>query len=83
MSHRPLSYETRHPSYKRYAPCRAHAQSCERKTEANMHERMKNEFIRLNVRVGLAQRWSLRDLRTLTDRLSWAGHHHEAIYQDI
>lgn len=44
--------------YNRLTPCRTHARSCERKTEANTHERMKDEFIRLYVKVGLAQRWS-------------------------
>ncbi len=69
------------PEYKRYTPCRAHARSCERKTEANTHERMNNEFIRLYVRVGLAQGWSPEQIsgRLWIDSLGQCINH-EAIY---
>ena len=32
------------PERRRYVPCRAHARSCERKTHANTHERLKNDL---------------------------------------
>ncbi len=72
------------PEYKRYTPCRAHARSCERKTEANTHERMKNEFIRLYVRVGLAQGWSPEQISGRL-RIDYPGQciNHEVIYQYI
>ena len=72
------------PEYKRYTPCRAHARSCERKTEANTHERMKNEFIRLYVRVGLSQGWSPEQISGRL-RIDYPGQciNHEAIYQYI
>ncbi len=69
------------PEYKRYTPCRAHARSCERKTGANTHERLKKEFIRLYVRVGLAQGWSPEQIsgRLRIDSLGQCINH-EAIY---
>jgi IS30 family transposase len=41
------------PERQRYTPCRAHARACERRTSANTHERLKNEFIRQYVKDGL------------------------------
>src|SRR6185369_28851 len=46
------------PERRRYVPCRAHARACERKTKANQHERLKNDFIRQYVKDGLARGWS-------------------------
>ncbi len=40
------------PIHNRYTPCRAHARSCERKTDANSHERLKNDLIRQYVNDG-------------------------------
>ncbi|HXX80342.1 MAG TPA: helix-turn-helix domain-containing protein, partial [Thermodesulfovibrionales bacterium] len=72
------------PEYKRYTPCRAHARCCERKTQANTHERLKNDFIRLYVRVGLAQGWSPEQISGRL-RIEYPGQYinHEAIYQYI
>ncbi len=70
--------------YKCYTPCRAHARSCERKTSANTHERLKNDLIRQYVKQGLAQGWSPEQI---SGRLSkdYPGQsiNHEAIYQFI
>ena len=72
------------PEYKRYTPCRAHTRSCERKTQANTHERLKNDFIRLYVRVGLALGWSPEQISGRL-RIEYPGQYinHEAIYQYI
>ena len=46
------------PERKRYVPCRAHARACERKTNANKHERLKNDLVGSYVKDGLDEGWS-------------------------
>jgi len=72
------------PEYRRYTPCRAHARACERKTEANTHERLKNEFIRQYVRDCLELGWSPEQIsgRIRIDHPGCSVNH-EAIYQYI
>lgn len=72
------------PEYKRYTPCRAHGRACERKTTANTHERLKNDFIRQYVRDGLKQGWSPEQISGRI-RIDHPGYsvNHEAIYQYI
>lgn len=72
------------PERQRYTPCRAHARACERKTAANMHERLKNDFIRQSVRDGLTKGWSPEQISGRL-RLKHPGQsiNHEAIYQYI
>jgi len=72
------------PERRRYVPCRAHARACERKTKANTHERLKNDFIRQYVRDGLEQGWSPEQISGRL-QIDHPGHfiNHEAIYQYI
>jgi IS30 family transposase len=72
------------PERRRYAPCRAHARVCERKTTANTHERLKNDFIRQYVRDGLEKGWSPEQISGRI-QIDHPGHsiNHEAIYQHI
>lgn len=72
------------PERRRYVPCRAHARACERKTNANKHERLKNEFVRHYVKDGLAQGWSPEQISGRI-RIDHPGQtiNHEAIYQYI
>lgn len=72
------------PERQRYTPCRAHARACERKTSANTHERLKNDFIRMYVRDGLKQGWSPEQISGRI-RIDCPGYsvNHEAIYQYI
>jgi IS30 family transposase len=72
------------PERLRYVPCRAHARACERKTEANKHERLKNDLIRQYVKAGLAKGWSPEQISGRI-RLEHPGEsiNHEAIYQYI
>jgi IS30 family transposase len=72
------------PERRRYVPCRAHARACERKTEANKHERLKNDLIRQYVKAGLAKGWSPEQISGRI-RLDHPGEsiNHEAIYQYI
>ena len=72
------------PERRRYVPCRAHARACERKTTANQHERLKNDFIRQYVKDGLAQGWSPEQIsgRIRIDHPEQTINH-EAIYQYI
>ena len=72
------------PERQRYTPCRAHARACERKTKANKHERLKNNFIRQYARDGLEQGWSPEQISGRL-RIDHPGHsiNHEAIYQYI
>ncbi len=72
------------PIHDRYTPCRAHARSCERKTSANTHERLKNDLIRQYVKQGLALGWSPEQIsgRLSKDHLGQFINH-EAIYQFI
>jgi len=72
------------PERQRYTPCRAHARACERKTEANTHERLKNDFIRQYVKDGLEKGWSPEQISGRI-RIDHPGHsiNHEAIYQYI
>jgi IS30 family transposase len=70
--------------YKCYTPCRAHVRSCERKTSANTHERLKNDVIRQYVRQGLALGWSPEQIAgRLPQDLPGQSINHEAIYQFI
>src|SRR5512147_437678 len=72
------------PQHDRYTPCRAHARSCERKTEANTHERLKNDLIRRYVRQGLAMGWSPEQIAgRLPKDHPGQSINHEAIYQFI
>ena len=70
--------------YRRYTPCRAHARACERKTEANRHERLKSDFIRQYVRDCLELGWSPEQISGRI-RIDHPGCsiNHEAIYQYI
>jgi IS30 family transposase len=70
------------PERRRYVPCRAHNRACERKTKANQHERLKNDFIRQYVKDGLAQGWSPEQISGRI-RIDHPGQtiNHEAIYQ--
>lgn len=72
------------PERRRYVPCRAHARACERKTEANKHERLKNALVRQYVKDGLAEGWSPEQISGRI-RIDHPGQsiHHEAIYQYI
>jgi IS30 family transposase len=72
------------PERRRYTPCRAHARACERKTSANTHERLKNDFIRQYVRDGLEQGWSPEQISGRI-QIDHPGNfiNHEAIYQYI
>jgi IS30 family transposase len=72
------------PKHDRYTPCRAHARSCERKTSANTHERLKNDLIRQYVRQGLELGWSPEQIagRLPKDHPNQSVNH-EAIYQFI
>ncbi len=72
------------PEYQRYTPCRAHARACERKTEANTHERLKNDFIRQYVKAGLEKGWSPEQISGRI-QIDHPGNfiNHEAIYQYI
>jgi IS30 family transposase len=72
------------PERLRYTPCRAHARACERKTTANTHERLKNDFIRQYVKDGLEQGWSPEQISGRI-RIDHPGNfiNHEAIYQYI
>lgn len=72
------------PERRRYVPCRAHARACERKTNANKHERLKNDFIRQYVKDGLVEGWSPEQISGRI-RIDHPGQsiHHEAIYQYI
>jgi IS30 family transposase len=72
------------PERRRYTPCRAHARACERKTTANTHERLKNDFIRQYVKDGLAKGWSPEQISGRI-QIDHPGNYvnHEAIYQYI
>jgi IS30 family transposase len=72
------------PERRRYTPCRAHARACERKTEANTHERLKNDFIRQYVKDGLEKGWSPEQISGRI-QIDHPGTfiNHEAIYQYI
>lgn len=72
------------PERQRYTPCRAHARACDRKTTANTHERLKNDFIRQYVRDGLEKGWSPEQISGRI-RIDHPGYsiNHEAIYQYI
>jgi IS30 family transposase len=72
------------PERRRYTPCRAHARACERKTSANTHERLKNDFIRQYVRDGLEKGWSPEQISGRI-QIDHPGNfiNHEAIYQYI
>ncbi len=72
------------PVHNRYTPCRAHARSCERKTSANTHERLKNNLIRQYVRERLALGWSPEQISGRL-QMDHPGQYinHEAIYQFI
>jgi IS30 family transposase len=72
------------PERQRYTPCRAHARACERKTSANTHERLKNDFIRQYVKEGLEKGWSPEQISGRV-RIDHPGNfiNHEAIYQYI
>ncbi len=72
------------PERRRYVPCRAHARSCERKTKANTHERLKNDLVRRYVKDGLDLGWSPEQIsgRIQIDHPGQAINH-EAIYQFI
>lgn len=72
------------PERRRYVPCRAHARACERKTNANKHERLKNDLVRHYVKDGLAQGWSPEQISGRI-RIDHPGQtiNHEAIYQYI
>jgi len=72
------------PERRRYTPCRAHARACERKTEANTHDRLKNDFVRQYVRDGLEKGWSPEQISGRI-RIDYPGQsiNHEAIYQYI
>ena len=72
------------PKHDRYTPCRAHARSCERKTSANTHERLKNDLIRQYVMQGLALGWSPEQVAgRLSKDHRGQSINHEAIYQFI
>lgn len=72
------------PQHQRYTPCRAHARACDRKTTANTHERLKNDFIRQYVKDGLERGWSPEQISGRI-RIDHPGYsiNHEAIYQYI
>jgi transposase, IS30 family len=72
------------PERRRYVPCRAHARACERKTNANTHERLKNELVRQYVKDGLAKGWSPEQISGRI-RIDHPGQtiNHEAIYQYV
>ncbi|MFA5074341.1 MAG: IS30 family transposase [Nitrospirota bacterium] len=74
----------RSPEYQRYTPCRAHARACERKTTANTHDRLKNDFIRQYVKDSLKKGWSPEQISGRI-RIDHPGYsiNHEAIYQYI
>jgi len=72
------------PERQRYTPCRAHARACERKSSANTHERLKNDFIRQYVKDGLEKGWSPEQISGRV-QIDHPGNfiNHEAIYQYI
>lgn len=72
------------PERRRYVPCRAHARACERKTQANKHERLKNDLVRQYVKDGLTKGWSPEQISGRI-RIDHQGQsiNHEAIYQYI
>jgi IS30 family transposase len=72
------------PEYKRYTPCRAQSRSCERKSQANTHQRLKNKQIQQYVREKLAIGWSPELIagRIGIDHPEYSISH-EAIYQYI
>ena len=72
------------PERRRYVPCRAHARACERKTNANTHERLKSDLVRQYVKDGLVKGWSPEQISGRI-RIDHPGQsiHHEAIYQYI
>src|SRR5512146_710090 len=72
------------PERRRYVPCRAHARSCERKTKANTHERLKNDLVRQYVKGGLAKGWSPEQISGRI-QIDHPGQtiNHEAIYQYV
>ncbi len=72
------------PERRRYVPCRAHARSCERKTKANTHERLKNDLVRQYVKDGLDQGWSPEQISGRI-QIDHPGQtiNHEAIYQYV
>lgn len=72
------------PERRRYVPCRAHARACERKTNANTHERLKNALVRQYVKDGLAEGWSPEQISGRI-QIDHPGQfiHHEAIYQYV
>jgi IS30 family transposase len=72
------------PERRRYVPCRAHARACERKTNANKHERLKNDLVRQYVKDGLIKGWSPEQISGRI-RIDHPGQtiNHEAIYQYI
>jgi IS30 family transposase len=72
------------PERRRYVPCRAHARACERKTNANTHERLKNALVRQYVKDGLDEGWSPEQIsgRIQIDHPGQSIHH-EAIYQYV
>src|SRR5512135_3151526 len=72
------------PERRRYVPCRAHARACERKTNANKHERLKNNLVRQYVKDGLTKGWSPEQISGRI-RIDYPGQsiNHETIYQYI
>lgn len=72
------------PERRRYVPCRAHARACERKTNANKHERLKNDLVRQYVKDGLIKGWSPEQIAGRI-RIDHPGQtiNHETIYQYI
>jgi transposase, IS30 family len=72
------------PERQLYTPCRAHDRACKRKTAANTHERLKNDFIRQYVQEGLEKGWSPQQISGRI-RINHPGYsvNHEAIYQFI
>lgn len=72
------------PTYNCYTPCRAQARSCERKSQANNHQRLKNDQIRQYVREKLALDWSPELIAgRLKMELPGCSISPEAIYQYI
>jgi IS30 family transposase len=72
------------PERRRYVPCRAHARACERKTNANKHERLKNDLVRHYVKDGLGKGWSPEQISGRI-QIDHPGQtiNHEAIYQYV
>jgi transposase, IS30 family len=72
------------PTYNRYTPCRAQVRSSERKSQANSHQRLKNDQIQQYMREKLAQDWSPELIAgRLKMELPGCSISHEAIYQYI